>query len=84
MLERFQQVIDRLGIECLDRLLIESGHKNNCRHMYRVNRFKHAKAVDLWHLHVQEHQAGLVLDDATDGGLSVGALSHNFKTRIGF
>jgi len=42
------------------------------------------ESIHLRHLHIQVHQARLVLNDGADCGLPVGAFAHDFKARVGF
>ena len=57
----FQQVIKRVKLESLQRILIEGGHKNDCRKPLRFNTLQYSEPVQLRHLYIEENKIGRVL-----------------------
>ena len=77
--ERLQQIIHRVRVERPHRVLIVGRHEN---HRDRwVDQFQHLEAIQLRHLHVQEHQVRLVLRDRLHRLESVGAFGDRLPRR---
>ncbi len=56
--ERLQQVVEGVGVECLDRIAVEGRDENDHRHAGLRNAAQHLETVDARHLDVEEHQVG--------------------------
>src|SRR4030095_526525 len=58
----FEQIINCMSIEGFDSIFIKCSGKYYSRAI--LDKLKHLKAIDLWHLNVQDNQVGFVLLDA--------------------
>ena len=54
--EGLQQVVERVGLEGLDRVLVVGRDEHGHRHQFRLDLAQHAEAVQHRHLDVEEHQ----------------------------
>ena len=54
--ERLEQVVERIGFEGADRMLIVRGHEYRERHPAGFDSVDDAPAIEFGHLDVQEHQ----------------------------
>ena len=54
--ERLHQVVDRVGLEGLQRVLVEGGHEDDGAGVRRADMLEHAEAVQARHLDVEEHE----------------------------
>src|SRR3954447_11985225 len=77
MIEWFQQVIERMRVESLNRVLIVSGRKDNDWHCVGRNRLKHTKSVHIGKLNIKQQKVGLVLFQGGYGGSAGFALSND-------
>ena len=73
--ERLQQVVEGVDLEGLEGVLVVGGHEDHRRHLLGADLLDHAEAVAGRHLHVEEHQIGLLVLDRVDRLLAVGALA---------
>ena len=73
-IERLQQIIERAHLEGSQRMLVVGGHEDDERHPLAADRLDHLEAIHLGHLHVEEHQVRLVVDDGRHCLLTVAAL----------
>ncbi len=78
---RFQKIIDCSGLECPDRVVVESGHEDDIRTSGSVQLARDFKSVHPGHLHVQEHQFGLKRLDPVNGLHSVLSLTDDVDLR---
>ena len=79
LVERLQQVVDRVHLERLDRILVKGGGENDLgKSDFLVEQFlDDAEAVEAGHLHVEKDQVGIVLADQVDAFEPVLALGHD-------
>lgn len=56
--QRLQEVIERMGVECLDRIAVEGRDEHDHRHAGLWNAAQHFESVDTRHFDVEEHQVG--------------------------
>ena len=80
--ERLEQVVERADLERAQRVLIVGGHEDHERHALAADGFDHLEAVHLRHLHVEEHEIRLVIDDRRDGFFAVAALADDLDVRL--
>ena len=73
--ERLQQVVDRVHLEGLQRVLVVGGDEHDRRHPIGADLLDDAKAVAHRHLHVEEHQIGMLMLNRADRLLAVGAFA---------
>jgi hypothetical protein len=48
----FEQIVNRIGIECIERITIKCSYKYGDRHVLNTDGFNNAKAVHFGHLHI--------------------------------
>ena len=72
IVNRFQKVIQGMGLERFQGILVISGNKNHQRHVITDQRANHVKAVKTRHLDVKQHQVGLLFSDRLDRLAAVG------------
>jgi hypothetical protein len=63
-IEGLEQVVDRIELERVDRVLVVRGDENHQRHRVAPDLLDHLEAVDAPHLHVEKHEVGLERGDA--------------------
>ena len=56
VVERLEQVVDRVDLEGAHGVGVVGGHEHGGRQRLGAQRLQHLEAVDLRHLHVEEHQ----------------------------
>jgi len=66
-----QQVVERLGLERLQRKLVIRGYKDDQRHALDTDSAQHFEAVHFRHLHVEKDQIGFVFLNGGDRGSAV-------------
>ena len=77
-LDRLQQVVDRVHLERLDRVLVERGHEDDVACQLPLDQpARHLEARQPGHLHVQEHHVGLQALDGSQRLEAVGRLPHH-------
>ena len=79
--DRLQQVVDRVHLECADRVLVVGGREDH-RHV-AADQVEHLEAVELRHLDVEEQQVGRQLRHGLHRLEAVGALRHDLDVRFG-
>ena len=87
LIERLEQVVDCVDLECLDGVAIESGGEDDLRQpRFAVGEylFEHRKAVEAGHLYVEEKYVRLVCADEIDGLNTVAALRQHLHAARGF
>src|ERR1035437_348094 len=82
LLKRLEEIVDRVRVKCLDRVLIKSGHEDDRGQMRLGDRFEYAEAVQFRHLHVEEYQVRLETRDLLHGVLAIPAFAEHFERRI--
>src|SRR5271170_3165627 len=70
-----KQIVNGIGIECIERITIECSYKYGDRHVLDTDGFNDAKAVHFGHLHIEKDQIRLGAANGVDGGLSIAALA---------
>ena len=77
--ERFQQIIDCIHLECFHRVLIEGGGEYDFREWdFPVEQLlDYAKTVESGHLDVKENEIRVVLTNQVNGFDAILALSHD-------
>jgi hypothetical protein len=71
--DRLEDVIDCVDVDCAHGELIERRHENHCRHPLGADGGDHVEPVHLGHLHVEEYEIGLEVGDRLDRGSAVAA-----------
>ena len=79
--ERLQQVVDRVHLECAQRVLVVRGDEDH-RHV-AADQLQHLEPIQLRHLHVEEQQVGRELRHRLHRLEAVGALRHDLDVRFG-
>ena len=64
--QRLQQVVERVRIEGVDRIPVESSHEDDHRHAGLRDAAQHLESVDARHLDVEEHEVRRVARDRVD------------------
>ncbi len=82
-LKRFQQVIDGVGVEGFERVLVVGGDEDDSGKMQGRDGFEDAEAIGAGHLHVEKDEIGAVLGDGADGGGAVSAIGDDVEAAIG-
>ena len=77
--ERLQQVVERMGVEGVDRVAVEGGDEYDHRHARLRDAAQHLEAVDARHLDVEEHEVRRVGGDGLDGLAAIGALRDDLE-----
>ena len=80
--ERLQQVVERLDLEGAQRVLIVGGHEHDRRHALGADRLNHLEAVELRHVHVEEHEIGRLGEDGLDGFDAVPGFADHLDVRF--
>jgi hypothetical protein len=75
VVDRLQQVVECIGIECLQRELVVGRNENNDGHVAAGESSQNLEAVDAWHLHVQENDIRQGLANGVDRLAAVPALA---------
>src|SRR5262245_40320344 len=71
---RLQQVVDRVHLEGLERVLVEGGDEDD--RLLPPDQLEHLEPRELRHLDVEEHEVGLQLRDRLHRLEAVAALPH--------
>src|SRR5579872_615364 len=82
LVERLEQIIERMHLEGLHRVTVVSGHKNNHRHAPSANGLEYAETIQFRHLHIEKNQIRFAFFNGRDGSPPVGALSNHLDLRI--
>ena len=83
LVDRLQQVVERMHLEGAHGVTVVGGDKNGQRQSaLLLQRLHYAEAVDFGHLDVEEDQVWLLALDSGDGRAAVTALGHDFQ--VGF
>ncbi len=80
--ERFQQVVERVDFEGLQRVLVVGGDEDDHRHLVGADLLDDPEAVDGGHLDVEEYQFGRELLDGAHGLDAIGALADHFDVGL--
>ena len=80
--ERFQEVVDRVHLEGLQRVFVVRGDEHHDADGIRSDSLEHVEAGDLRHVHVQENEVGMLPADGFNGVLSAGALADDLNVRV--
>src|SRR5215470_20002289 len=62
----FEQIIQGLGVKCLERVAIVGGDEDSQRHALDADGVNHLEAVHLRHLNIEEHEVGVACEDGLD------------------
>src|SRR5690606_22432211 len=82
VVKRFEQIIQRLHLECLQRELIVRGHEYGDRYMFGANCREDIETIELRHLNVEEQQVRLEFVDETHGLRTASSFSDNHDVGI--
>ena len=77
VVDRFQQIVERIGVESLERELIIGGYEDHDRHVAARESLQHIEAVDSGHLYVQEDNVRRLRPNRVDCLAAVPAFSTN-------
>jgi hypothetical protein len=80
--DRFQQVIERMDLECPHRVLIVRGHEDDARLVSLAEGGHHFEAVEAGHLDVEQHHIRHVFPDCFYRFLPVGAGGYHLGVRF--
>src|SRR5215472_7369493 len=69
--ERLQQIIERVGLECPNCMLIVGGHEYGEGHLLHTDRVNYAESIKLRHLHIEEQYVRVFFLDRFNRALSV-------------
>ncbi len=72
-----EQVVERVGLESVDRIAVERGHEHDHRHALLRHLRDHFEPRQARHLDVEEHEVRGFLGDGGDRFAAVGALAHD-------
>src|ERR1700756_1431201 len=81
--KRLQQVIERMGFESLDRVVIVGSRKDNDRSGVGRNLAKNSEAVNLRHLDVEKRKIRLAVFDGRNGLETITALRNDLDVTLG-
>src|SRR3546814_554078 len=81
-LHRLHQIIDRMGIERLQRIIAIGGDEDEQRRFYFHQALDNGKSVETRHLYVEEHEIGLMRLDPPDRFPAVDAGRDDFDVRM--
>ena len=82
LVERLEQEVQRVDLERADGMFVVRGHEDDGRHVVAVEVLDDIEAVHAGHLHVEEHEVGLLALDRLDGARAVGALADDFDVGL--
>src|SRR5262245_19037041 len=68
-----------MDLECPQCILIMCGYKNDQRKLLDGQRLDYAKAVELWHLHIEKNQIGALTLNRGDGGQAIATLAGDLE-----
>ena len=77
VLDRFQQVVEGMRLEGLDRVVVEGGDEDNGRQIAAGQGAQHVEAVHAGHLDIEKHQVGIALPDDLQCFAPVGGLGND-------
>ena len=80
--ERLEQVVDRVDLERLQRVLVVGGDEHHRDVL--LDQLEHLESVQFRHLHVEQQQIRLEVGDGLDGFEAVRALGDHFHPRFLF
>ena len=83
LVHRFQNVVEGLGFESLQCVLIVSGDEDGQRHVLDAHLAHHGEPIEARHLHIEEHDLGAQARDGAAGFRSVLAFGHDLKLAVG-
>ena len=78
VLDRLQKIVERVRLERLQCVLIVRGDEHGQRHLRRRHRAQQLEAVDAGHLHVEQHQLGLMFGDREECLAAVAGFGDDF------
>jgi hypothetical protein len=78
--DRFQQIIHRIYLECLDCVLVEGRHEDQRRRLVALfeQSSGYLESAQAWHLNVQEYEIGFMSFDGGQRFEAVGCLTDDF------
>ena len=76
-IDRLQQVVDRVHLECAHRIFVVGGHERDQRQVVLLEQAHHADAVKLRHLQIQQRQIRPFPLDRRQGLLARLGLGHH-------
>jgi hypothetical protein len=74
IIERLENVVDGMHLECAHCVLIVSRDEDDSGHAVRADDLEYIEAVHTGHLHVEEYEVGPARDDGLDRRLARRAL----------
>ena len=80
--ERLQQVIERVDLEGLQRILVVGGHEDDGGHAVGSERLADGEPVHRRHLNVEEDEIGRIAPDGLEGLGAVRALPDHLDVRL--
>src|SRR5690606_16692936 len=83
LVDRLHQVVDRVGLERPDCVLLVGRDEHEQRRLDLHHALDHRKPVEAGHLDVEEHEVGLLGLDRADGLAAVGARADDLDVGIG-
>ena len=78
LVDRFEEIIERMGLESLEGVFVKGGHKNDDRHIGADQGLDDGKTVEPGHLDIEKNQLGLFLAYRGDSLSTVAALGNHF------
>src|SRR5215207_11299376 len=82
LVERFEEVIDRVDLERAEGVLVVGRYENHRRHRLHADGLDDLEAADFGHLHVEEDQVRPESADGLDRLAAVGALGDDLDLRV--
>jgi len=80
--DRLEQIVDRARVEGAESISVVSRQKNCDRHADGADRSQYLKSVDLWHLHIEEDEIGLLVSNRVDRRLAVAAFADDLDVGV--
>ena len=80
--EGLEEVVDGVGVEGADRVVIVGGDEDGDGHLFDSNGFEDLETVHLRHLNIEEDEVGIELLNGVHGGFAVAALADDADVAI--
>ena len=74
IVDRLEQVVERMRLERVDREAVEGRHEDDHRHAFLRHAREHVQTREPRHLDIEEHEVRRVLLDGRERSTTVGAL----------
>src|SRR5262249_43039596 len=81
--KRFEKIVNRMNLECANRIRIVSRDKYGERHVHLRDAFKDFKTVDAGHPHIEKNEIRLQRLDALSGFLTIRRLTNDADVLLG-